>query len=104
MVVMVREKTVSKIAVNMKTATETGWSDHRQVTLGTEQCRWLWWKASVQPDLTWVNAVIELFPVVQPHLGETRVVFVYNFGSAPWEGVRGGLAEHVAHVGASGDL
>lgn len=54
--------------------------------------------------LTWVNAVVKVFPVVQPDLGQPGVVVVDYLAGAARETVGGGLAEHVADVRAGGDL
>lgn len=45
-----------------------------------------------------------MLPVVEPHLGEARVVVVDDAARAPRERVGRGLAEHVAHVRARRDL
>lgn len=45
-----------------------------------------------------------MLPVVEPDLGEARVVVVDDAAGAPGEGVGRRLAEHVAHVRARRDL
>jgi len=52
---------------------------------------------------TWVDAKIELFPIVQPHFSKPSIIVVDDFGGAAWKGVGGRLPEHVAHVGTCGD-
>lgn len=48
--------------------------------------------------------VEEILELVHPHLGQPTVILVDDLAGAPREGVGGGLAEHVTHVGACDDL
>jgi hypothetical protein len=52
---------------------------------------------------TWVDAKIELFPVVQPDFGQPSVIVIDYLGSAARKSVRGRLPEDVANVGAGGN-
>ena len=52
---------------------------------------------------TWINFIIELPPLVHPHLGEAGIVVVDDLACAARERVRRGLAEHMAHMGARYD-
>ena len=54
----------------------------------------------VRAIFTWVDAKIELFPVVQPDLGQPGVIVIDYLGSAARKSVRGRLPEDVAYVGA----
>lgn len=54
--------------------------------------------------LTWVEAVVELFPVVQPNLDQTGIIVIDNLRGAAGERVRRRLAKHVTHAGAGRDL
>lgn len=56
------------------------------------------------PTTTWVNIVVEMLPLVQPDLGEPRVVVVHHSAGAAREGIGRRLAEHVADVRARRDL
>lgn len=51
---------------------------------------------------TWANVIVELFPLVKPNLGEPGIVVVDDAAGAAGEWVRGGFAEHVAHMWARG--
>ena len=53
-------------------------------------------------QLTWINAVIKVSPIIKPNLGETSVVFIHYFGGSSRKRIRGGFAKNVAHMGTSG--
>lgn len=73
-------------------------------TLGMEPFENRTWtihkKRAAALQWTWVDIVVEMLPVVEPHLGEAGVVMVDHAARAAGERVRRGLAEHVAHVRA----
>lgn len=46
--------------------------------------------------ITGVNIVVELFPLVQPHFDQARVILVNDLRGAAWEGVGRRLSEDVA--------
>ena len=52
---------------------------------------------------TWVEAKVEVTPLVQPDGGQAGIVAVDHLGGAAGEGVRRRLAEDVAHVRARRD-
>lgn len=58
----------------------------------------------VGEGLTWVDAVVKVFPVVKPDLSKPGVVVVDHLAGATREAVRGGLAEYMSDVGARSDL
>lgn len=46
--------------------------------------------------ITRINIVVKLFPLVQPHFDQARVILVNDLRGAAWEGVGRRLSEDVA--------
>ena len=62
------------------------------------------WVSAGGLGYTWVNPIIEVAPVVEPDLDQTRVVLVDDAARAAGERVWRHLAEHVTHVRARVDV
>ena len=60
--------------------------------------------SSVHFERLYVDGKVEVLPFVQPHVGKACVVMVDNFARSAREGVGSAFAEHMADVGASGNL
>ena len=47
---------------------------------------------------TWINVVIEVLPLVQPDLSETRIVAIHDLARAPREGVGSRLTKDMSDM------
>ena len=52
---------------------------------------------------TWIDAKIELFPLIKPHFCQPGIVMVDNLWSAPRKSIRGRFSENMPNVWASGN-
>lgn len=50
--------------------------------------------------VTWVNVIVEVFPLIKPDLRQTGIVVVDDAAGSPRERVRSRLTEHMPDVRA----
>lgn len=70
----------------------------KEVRIITSTGFWLLWIH--HRSSTWINVVIEVFPLVQPNFRETSIVVVDYLAGTTGEGVRGRLTKHMPDMRA----
>ena len=52
---------------------------------------------------TWIDAKIELFPLIKPHFCQPGIIMVDNLWSAPRKSIRGRFSENMPNMWAGGN-